>query len=932
MRILLHSIKIFLFITFLTPLLFSQAGKISGKVVDAKTQEPLPFVNIVVLGTQFGAASDLDGNYMIINVTPGIHTVKASAIGFNAVTVQNIKVATGFTANLDFKLEPVTIALSQDVTITAERPMIQKDLTASTSSIGSEMISSLPVTEIGDVLKLQAGITTGSDGSIHMRGGRTGQIAYQIDGVPITDSYDHSNVIDVSTNSIQELQVISGAFNAEYGQAMSGIVNIVTKDGSNNFSGSLQAYFGSYVSTKDNLFWNLGSVKPYSIRNYEGSFSGPIIPDKLFFFTNARYYYNTGQFYGKRDFLTTDFSVENKSAGGYFIKKSGDSSYVPMNPNERIFGQGKVTYRLFQGARLTYNYIVDRQNYSDYNSGNRLTPDNNLQRFRRGYSNTLSLNHAVSATSFYNLHFSYFFKNYNHYLYENINTGNPEHPTDYVDTRNLQTPPYSFAIGGTDYGRFYRSTGTYSIKGDWTTQFSKEISVQVGAEYKRHQLFYHNITLVPKTDENGNEARPFDVMIPPITTTNNNEYQHQPKEYSAYIQSKFEAFNLIFNIGLRFDAVNPDGKILADPTDPNINNPLKPNNQYNDINGNGNQDVGEATKSVADRAAYWYKDATVKYQLSPRVGLAFPISDKGVIHFSYGHFFQLPNYELMYENPEFELGSGSGNQGLFGNADLKPQRTIKGEIGLQQQIGDGMSIDVTMFFEDFRDLTGTQTEDIYVFGNAQKYSKYANSDFGFSKGVVIRFEKRFGGGLATNLDYTYSVTKGNSSNPADARNAILGGSAPETFIAPLDWDQTHTFNLSIAYAVPGDWGFSLIGNYYTGQPYTPSVNKNTRVTQNGFPRNSGYKPSIFNMDMRVYKDIMIGKSNLTVFVKVYNLLDLDNARNVNGDTGDPYFTFAKLEAQRINPTTYYNTLDEYYTDPGRFSEPRRVEAGLSYNF
>jgi outer membrane receptor for ferrienterochelin and colicin len=314
------------------------------------------------------------------------------------------------------------------------------------------------------------------------------------------------------------------------------------------------------------------------------------------------------------------------------------------------------------------------------------------------------------------------------------------------------------------------------------------------------------------------------------------------------------------------------------------------------------------------------------------VGLAFPISDKGVIHFSYGHFFQLPSYEYLYTNPEFELGVSSGNAGLFGNADLKPQKTVKGEIGVQQQIGSDMSVDMTVFFEDFRDLTGTQSEEISVFGGAQSYSRYANSDFGFSKGFIISFEKRFSGGLATSIDYTYSVTKGNASNPADARNALLGGALPETFIAPLNWDQAHSLNLSVAYSVERDYGFSLIGNFYTGQPYTPGVNKNTRVTQNAFPRNSQNKPSIFNLDLRVYKDFVIENTVLTVFTKITNLLDLDNATGVYDNSGDPLFSFDRLEAEKINPKLYENTLDQFYTDSGFFSEPRRVEVGISYNF
>ncbi len=362
---------------------------------------------------------------------------------------------------------------------------------------------------------------------------------------------------------------------------------------------------------------------------------------------------------------------------------------------------------------------------------------------------------------------------------------------------------------------------------------------------------------------------------------------------------------------------DPDGVTLNDPSDPNINNPLKPEN---------------IAKTMSERESYWYKDAEVKYQLSPRLGLAFPITETGVIHFSYGHFFQLPPYELLYTNPEFEIGNGSGNQGLFGNADLKPQKTVKGEIGLKQQLGSDIAIDVTMFFEDFRNLTGTQTAEILVYGRDRSYSQYANSDFGFSKGVILKFSQRFSDGLSANLDYTYSVTKGNASNPTDARNASLGGALPETFIAPLDWDQSHTLNISVAYTVPRDYGFSLIGNLYTGQPYTPSVNKNTRVSQNAFPRNSATKPTIFNLDLRAYKDFQIGDFYLSVFLKVFNLLDLDNARGVYGDTGDPYFTFGKYEAQKIKPTLYYNSLDDLYTNPGYFSEPRRVEVGVTVNF
>lgn len=916
-------------------------GKLVGKVTDKNTGDPLPFVNVIIMGTSLGAATDLDGYFSILNVPPGTYSIKASAIGYNAVTIENVKVSIDLTTTVDFELTDTSVELGEDVVIVATKPLIQKDLTSSTSIVGDDLISELPVTEISDVLQLQAGVVVSQGGGLHLRGGRSGQVTYQIDGVPVTDSYDGSTVVDVNSSAVQELQVISGAFNAEYGQALSGVINLVTKDGSNEFKGSIQAYTGDYISNRSDVFWNIKDINPVAVRNIEGSLSGPIFKDQLYFFTNLRYYYNDGYIYGKRTYLPTDFASEVAGSGGsqFFITQNGDNEYVPMNWSKNYFGQGKLTYILMPGMKVSYNFLYDKRDFEQfdndtYNSYNRLTPDNNAQRFEKSYSNIIAINHAISDKSFYTLNLSYYFKDYRQYLYENIYTGDPNHPTDYVDNDIRQRPPHNFAVGGTDDHRFTRSSGTYSLKLDWSTQFNKEVNIQFGGEFKQNQIYFHDINLAPMVDQNGQRVTPYNVVVPPLTSLDNDEYFKKPIEGAAYVQAKFEAFSIIFNAGVRFDYFNPDGKVLSDPSDPNIVNPLKPDNIFNDLNGNGvlDADQGETVKTVSDREKYWYKDATVKTQISPRLGLAFPISDAGVIHFSYGHFFQLPRYQYLYENPEFEIADGSGNVGLMGNADLKPQKTVKGEIGLQQQLSDDMAVDVTVFFEDFRDLSGTQNAEILVFGGDKTYSQYQNSDFGSSRGFIIKFTKRFGGGFATNLDYTYSVTKGNASDPADARNAITGGAIPETFIAPLNWDQTHTLNISAAYTKFNDYGFSIIGNFFTGQPYTPGVNKNTRVTQNAFPRNSDTKPSVFNIDLRVYKDFMIGSQKLSLFVKVFNLLDTENPLNVNTDSGDPYFSFTKLEAEKIHPVLYNNTLDEFYTNPYYFSEPRRVEVGLSFNF
>ncbi len=205
-------------------------GKLSGKVIDADTKEPMPFVNIILMGTNFGAASDLDGNYVMLNLPPGKYTVRAQSIGYQPMEYENVSISIDLTTNLDFELKATAVEL-EAIVVESRQDFVKKDVTSSQSLISSDQIEALPVSEFDDVLQFQAGVTRDAGGDFHIRGGRTSEIAYWVNGVSITDAYDNSRGIQIDNNSIQEFQVISGTFNAEYGNAMSGIVNTVTKEG-----------------------------------------------------------------------------------------------------------------------------------------------------------------------------------------------------------------------------------------------------------------------------------------------------------------------------------------------------------------------------------------------------------------------------------------------------------------------------------------------------------------------------------------------------------------------------------------------------------------------------------------------------------------------------------------------------------------------------
>jgi hypothetical protein len=979
-------------------------GKIAGRIVDGESGEPLPLANVIVEGTSRGAASDFDGYYVILNIAPGTYTLRASMIGYQPMRVENVRVSIDLTTTMNFQLQSQVIALGEAITVTAEREMVVKDLTATTAVVDAKAMEALPITEVNEALQLQAGVVD-RDG-LHLRGGRSGEIAYWIDGVPVTDVYDGNQVVDVGKDMVQEMQLVSGAFNAEYGQAMSGIVNIATKEGSNQFSGSITSYIGDYLSNHDKIFMAIDRVNPVAIRNIEGSLSGAIIKDKLFFNVNGRAIHFDGWLYGQRRYnpnavITPLYGMEPDTVEKYlpeYLPNSnvvqdsllslqyvygsnaevdsfiildylsqvlpeyaddpdtisaylqrlrqkhsgakGDNEYVPMNWSEKLYNQTKLIYKITPEAQLSYNFIYDGVDYRDYERMYQYNPDGDVERHRRGYVNILKLTHTLSAKTFYELSGSYFIKDYWHAVYDEWDDPHYVHP------RLLETQDsYSFYTGGTNNQRFKRKTETLLTKFDLTSQVTRTHQMKGGLEFRRHIVFFEDITVRPIKEQTDNDLfwdSPYiDTRILGVETIYHSEYTHRPIEFSGYLQDKMEFQNFIVNVGVRVDFFEPDGVVLVDESDPSIYNPIKPENRFDDLNGNGlweyedldtngvwdEGEPGEPGVTLEERQRDWYKDASSKVFVSPRIGAAFPFMEGGVIHFSYGHFVQIPRFERLYQNPDFELGLGTGNQGVIGNANLDPEKTVSGELGLQQQLTEDIVLDVTAYFRDIRDLAGTRADEIEVFGGSATYSKFINSDFGFVRGLVLALNKRFSGGYAASLDYTYQIAKTTNSDPEAARNAVAGGSLPEVQLTPMDWDQTHTVNTSFSYGA-SSWGFSLIGQFGSGTPYTPRSSEDI----SSLLTNSEVKPSYLNIDARAYKDLNLGPAKVTLFLRVFNLLDRLNEWNVFDDTGRAGFTTDQRRAEITNPGQWTNSIADWYTNSTHYSEPRRIEFGVKYNF
>jgi outer membrane receptor protein involved in Fe transport len=880
------SLITFLIILFTGLSFAGTTGKISGKVMDAATGEPLIGANVLVIGTTLGAATDFDGNYFIINIPPGRYEVKASLVGYNSITSQNIKVSVDQTTKVNFDLGEEAVEM-EDVVVVATRPIVQKDLTSTQANVSGEDIAMLPLEDIESVINLQAGVING-----HFRGGRIGTVNYLIDGVSAVDVYTGEASMEPQINSVQEVQVITGTFNAEYGDALSGVVNQITKLPDEKYEFFFSGYGGDYVSDRTDIYDDIGSISPTGIYNLMGTISGPIpgTSNSVSFMLSGRYFRDDGYIFGQRIFNPQDSSNFKKSSQyPEVVRSTGDSAFVPMKFDDKLQLQGKLQFKVGRGKGIVLNGLYSSREYRDYDHNYQLNPDGDYKRFNDSYLLSASYTHVFSNSTFLDVLGSGFFSDYKQYVYED-----PLDPR-YVDRSWKQgVGANAFLTGGTQNWHFYHKVKTYTGKLDLTSQITNIHQIKTGIEFKYHDIQYEDIqTLIDPV------GKPY---LPEQGSFSNNVYQSNPYQGAVYIQDKIELDYLIVNVGLRFDYFQPDGQYLLDPNNIAVLDDFQP--PYPD-----------SLLGIASE----------KTQFSPRLGISYPISDKGAIHISWGHFFQVPPFEYLYRNPNFHVpltGDFPENVGnSIGFTDLKPQMTVMYEIGLQQELFTDFGITLTTYLKDIRNLLGTE---VYIKNDLKKFNRLVNVDYGSVKGITLSLEKRLSNLYGFTLDYTYQDAKGNASDPNDAFDKAQVNPPIEVNkqLAPLDWDRTHALNFTLTVGVPGDYIISSVGRWGTGLPYTPAIqNQRTGL------ENSDNRPDIFNVDLFVTKFFKLFNQNLSIFLKVYNVFDNANEIEVFSDTGRAGYS---LEVTRASSDIQgVNTLEEYYIRPDYYSSPRQIVLGAS---
>jgi len=872
--------------------LFASGGKITGQITSMETSEPLAGVNVLVEEAFIGAATDPNGEYVILNVPTGYHTLSASYIGYSKYVVKELRVSLDQTTKQDIQMSQEVIE-GGEVIVVAERPLVRKDLTASQRITTSDEIKDMPVESFLGVLTTQAGVNQGAGGEIHIRGGRSNEVGYFIDGVSVANPfYTNSLAVNISNKALEEMKVVSGAFNAEYGNAMSGIVNLQIKEGGPDYHGSLSFYSGDHFSGANDIFLNIDEIDYTANKVIEGSINGPVPMlsggNRFTFNISSRYSDSEGYLYGQREHDPDDFA-DFRVSDYWVIELGGDNKYVSMNPSTRLNLLSKLTYRFTPKVKLSAQMLHDRRDWRSYTHAYKYNPDGTYNHYTRNYNYSLKLTQAFTR-SYYEANIFNAATDFKQYLYED--------PADerYVSTNSIlgSPPSTTFVFGGTQMGHYSRESVSRGGKFDFTSQLTNRHEIKIGVSARIDDLEEDNFVILYDGFE-----YPEPTVLPANESPSHNYYNKEALFISSYAQDKIEYSDMIVNVGVRYDFFDPNDHFISDLVNP------------------------EREKEQASK----------KTMVSPRLGVSFPITDRGILHFSYGHFYQLPTLRRLYKASIF----GANISPIIGNADLKPEKTVLYEFGLQQQFTKVIAIDMSAYYKDIRDLLALQSIDYLspTYGPAS-YSIYLNKDYGNVKGFTLSFTKRYDSISKTSafLDYSYQITEGNSITSGSFYFNGLTGEEEEKRIVPLNWDQRHVMSATLTISEPKKWGVSFIGKLAQGWPYTPNIPFANYVPE----PNSGRKPWQNNVNMRLHKDLDLGKFNVILFVKAYNLFDSRSERYVFNDTGRSGYTFVNRSSQETEAFKQHygepgiHTWEEYQNRPNYYSAPRSVQAGLSVEF
>ncbi len=943
---------------FIKILVAGTTGKIAGRIMEKDSGNPLPGVNVVVKGTYLGAATDVDGYYAILSVPPGIQSVEASMIGYATVTVNEVRVQIDQTAPVNIEMVSEVIEAAS-VVIIADRNLVKPDVSTSVSAVRPEEIEALPVTNINDVVSLQAGVEKG----LVVRGGGADELLFQVDGVTFRDPRNNQPISAIPLTSIQELSIERGGFNAEYGQVRSGIVNTVQKEGdvasyagmmTARYSPPQQKHFG--ISVFDpNSMWNRpyldpavcwvgtanGSWDEYTQRQYPqfdgwDAISKGLLEDDdpnndLSPAACKRYY----EWTHRRRPITDepDYDLDGSFSGPvpFIGKKLGNLRFLASYRVEREM-------LLIPLSRADYkDYVFSFKINSDISSKMKLMITSTM-----GKSYNVPINQ--NDQQFWNLTFG-------------INGTNVWNPTDFMRTplqiaavTNEQRPSRIFSNSWYSQSEVSHFTFAAKLTNFLSASTYYEASFEhVSRDYltgpvrNRDLTRRYEITPGYFVDEApyGYDPNP-DADLAGMFFGGHSSTARDSSDIQSYVLKgdltsqlnkqhlvktgiEFSYYNLNLDYGLLnvyFGDVNwvkekwnpyrlsmyAQDKIEALGFIANIGVRLDLSNPNTDWVNVDPFNKGYYSTSYSTDSTYAREKAKVDVAFSPRLGISHPITENSKLYFNYGHFKELPAYEEI-----FRLGRGSaGSMRNNGDPNLEQARTISYELGYDHVIATDYLIQLAAFYHD---ITSQQGFTQYLSDRKGiGYFAANNNNYRDIRGFELTLRKNYGTWIRGFANYTYmNVTQGafgkQTIDEDPYRQRLIDQNTPLLYQQkPVPQPRA---NASLMFLTPtefgpellgikpaADWSLNILAQWQAGAWFTYQKYVIAEEV------NNVQTTDIFNFDLRLNKSFDFKALSVTLFMQVENA-----------------FNFKRMSGE-----SFYNTFDfQYYMESLHLPENRAYD-------
>jgi outer membrane receptor protein involved in Fe transport len=490
----------------------SLSGKIQGTVKDEVTGQPIPYANVIIIGAEIGAATDESGNFYILSVIPDTYTVEVSCIGYQTKIIENVIIEVNQTSRLNVNLKETPIEV-RPIIVTDERPAVTKDMVSKAYIIRKDEIAHLPVDYTTHLISLQPSVAT-MDTALHVRGGRATEVLYMIDNVSIINPQTGDPAITFSKGIIDEVIFMPGAFDAEYGRAMSGVINAITAHPSDNLQGEV------YGKTER------------------------VVP----------FYYDFG-YENLRSSIHLPLSRKSKGLLSFDIMHIDDWDprvfELPHKERDDYAVYGKWLFAPSGKMRISLSGAQSRTQFDRYQTYFKFHLDHMRSDMRRGNFQALNVDYLPDSRKLIHITLGRLYA-------ENENGVREPGPygifDDFVfrDYLTLQPP-----LGG-----YMNPFGVYSyemrVHGDWPEyqyKTSQVLNANLKADLQIHK--YHELIVGFQYIHNDLQNFTYFLsgdILNPIT----DEWHYKPKEISLYLQDNIDYQGLYAKLGCRYDYFSND--------------------------------------------------------------------------------------------------------------------------------------------------------------------------------------------------------------------------------------------------------------------------------------------------------------------------------------------------------------------------------------